>query len=127
MILRTANMILEILLKLKPLAPLARAFSVSVASMSSLRSASLLGESPDSVSSKNVGDFGIALWSFLALFRISSASSTKVGALWLTYAMIREGTTLLWKSYDILRLKIGMCQPPLSRALYVINQESMYD
>ena len=80
-IMRTANMILAILLKLKPFAPLARAFSLSVASISSLRTASLLGESPESVSSKNVGDFGIALCSFLAFFRISSASSTKVGEL----------------------------------------------
>jgi hypothetical protein len=87
----TTKMILEVLPKPKPFAPLARAFSVSIALISALLSASYCGESPESVSSKNIRDFGIALWSFFAFLRISSASSTKVGALWLRVAMI-EGS-----------------------------------
>ncbi len=51
-------MILEILLKGKPLAPLARAFSVSVASMSSFRTTSSSEEISESVSSTKVGDLG---------------------------------------------------------------------
>jgi len=69
----------EILLNGKPRAPLARAFNVSVASMSSFRTASLSGERSESVSSVKVGDFGIAFWSFLAFSKICSARSTKVG------------------------------------------------
>jgi len=102
---RTNNMIREILLKLKPFAPRARAFSVSVASMSCLRTASSLAERPESVSSKKVGDSGTALWAFFAIFKISSASSTKVGDLWLTDLMIAQGEGLLMKKDEVLRLQ----------------------
>jgi hypothetical protein len=112
-------MILEILPKVKPFAPLARAFSVSVASISSLRIASISGESPESVSSKNVGDFGTALSSSLAFFRISSASSTKVGASWLISAIIGESISFAMDCQLYSEsVEEGTCQGFLSRALY---------
>jgi len=102
---RTDNMIREILLKLKPFAPRARAFSVSVASMSCLRTESSLADRPERVSSKKVGDFGTAPWSVFAIFKISSASSTKVGELCLTDPMIVQGEGLLMKTDEFLRLQ----------------------
>src|SRR4051794_20556843 len=96
-------MMRDIRLKLKPFAPRARAFSVSVASMRVLRSASSSAERPERVSSKNVGDFGRAAWSFLAMFKMFSASSTKVGATLLAAAIAFGGWVLLLKSDDIVR------------------------
>jgi hypothetical protein len=58
--------------------------------MSSLWTASLSAESPESVSPKNDGTWeeqlGVAL-SYSVLFRISSASSIKVGSFWVTCAV----------------------------------------
>ena len=59
--------------------------------MSAFRSVSSSAEKPERVSSKNVGDFGTATWSFLAIFRIVSASSTKVGAVSFGSAIVFEG------------------------------------
>jgi hypothetical protein len=122
----TANMSRVILLNGKPRAPLARAFSVSVASMSSFRTASLSGERSDSVSSRKVGDFGMAFWSFLACSRIFSASSTKVGAVLLIEPMMgREGIgSNQTKPRD---LKVGMCYSLLIKAPLINFPECMYD
>jgi hypothetical protein len=113
----------------KPRAPLVRTFSVSVPSMSSFRTASSSGERSESVSLVKVGDFGMAFWSFLAFSRISSASSTKVGAVLLIEPMGREGRSLLLKvaKFQDFKRKNGMCWSLLIMVLFVTDGESSYD
>ena len=98
-------MVREIWLKLKPSAIRTRAFSVSVASMSALRSASSSAERPDRVSSKNIGDFGTAAWSFLAIFKIFSASLINVGVSLSGTAIALKVWTLLMKGNDVIGMR----------------------
>jgi hypothetical protein len=71
----------------------------------------------------------MAFWSFLAFSRISSASSTKVGAVLLIEPMGREGRSLLLKvaKFQDFKRKNGMCWSLLIMVLFVTDGESSYD